>query len=69
MEAMITKSYKLRAYPTASQRSQFDRDFFAAHWVYNRSLDLISRAWGERNELLSWVDLSRMLTEARQLSL
>ena len=63
----ISKSYKFRVDPTETQRAQLERDFFAARWVYNRSLDLISRAYAERKERLSWVAVSRMLTEARKL--
>lgn len=63
----ISKSYKFRVYPTEAQRAQFERDFFAARWVYNRSLDLISRTYTERKERLSWVGVSRLLTETRKL--
>ena len=59
---MISKSYKFRVYPTESQRNQLDVDFFAARWVYNRGLDMISSAYSERKERLSYVGVSRQLT-------
>ena len=62
MPDLISKSYKFRAYPTEVQRAQRERDFFAARWVYNRSLDLISRAYTERQERITWVDVGRLLT-------
>lgn len=62
MIATISKSYKFRVYPTAAQVSQLGVDFQAARWVYNRGLDLISRAYSERKERLSYVDISRQLT-------
>lgn len=62
MITTISKSYKFRVYPTEVQCAQLDLDFFAARWAYNRSLDLISRAWTDRQERLSYVDISRQLT-------
>lgn len=56
------KAYKFRIYPTADQRQQLSVDFFAARWAYNRSLELISRAYTERKERMSYVDMSRQLT-------
>lgn len=62
MVSTISKAYKFRVYPTDSQRQQLAVDLDAARWVYNRSLDLISRAYSERKERLSYVDISRQLT-------
>lgn len=62
MVPTISKAYKFRVYPTDCQRQQLAVDFDAARWVYNRSLDLISRAYSERKERLSYVDISRQLT-------
>ncbi len=62
MVSTISKSYKFRVYPTVAQRRQLDVDFLAARWVYNRGLDMISRAYSERKERLSYVGVSRQLT-------
>ncbi len=62
MVSTISKSYKFRVYPTEAQRCQLDTDFLAARWVYNRGLDMISRAYSERKERLSYVGVSRQLT-------
>ena len=62
MVTQISKSYKFRVYPTEAQRQQLDVDFLAARWVYNRGLDMISSAYSERKERLSYVDVSRQLT-------
>jgi len=66
MPDLISKSYQFRVYPTLAQRQQLDVDFFASRWVYNRSLDLISRAYADRQERITWVDVSRLLTAFKQ---
>ena len=62
MVSTISKAYKFRVNPTETQSAQIDRDFLAARWVYNRGLDMISRAYSERKERLSYVGVSRQLT-------
>ena len=62
MVSTISKSYKFRAYPAEAQRRQLDVDFLAAHWVYNRGLGMISSAYSERKERLSYIGVSRQLT-------
>jgi putative transposase len=61
-----TLTYKLRAYPTPRQQRRLAREFGAARWVYNRGLETISRAWRERQERITWVDISRQLTKLKQ---
>jgi putative transposase len=60
------RTYKLRAYPTPRQQRRLAREFGAARWVYNRGLEMISRAWRERQERITWVDVSRQLTKLKQ---
>jgi putative transposase len=60
------RTYKLRAYPTPRQQRRLAREFGAARWVYNRGLETISRAWRERQERITWVDVSRQLTRLKQ---
>jgi putative transposase len=60
------RTYKLRAYPTPRQQRRLAREFGAARWVYNRGLETISRAWRERQERITYVDVSRQLTKLKQ---
>ena len=62
MQNSTSKAYRFRIYPTEAQRRQLDTDFAASRWVYNRSLAMISSAYSERKERLSYVDVSRQLT-------
>jgi len=62
---MITrlKAFKFRFYPTADQRKQLAIEFGNARFVWNRCLDLRSKAWEERQERHSYVSLNRQVTE------
>ena len=62
MVTQISKAYKFRVYPSEAQRLRLESDFVAARWVYNRGLDMISRAYSERKERLSYVGVGRQLT-------
>ena len=63
--AMISrlKAYKFRFYPTADQRQQLAIEFGNARFVWNRCLDLRSKAWEERQERHNYVSLGRQVTE------
>jgi putative transposase len=61
------RTYKLRAYPTPRQQRRLAREFGAARWVYNRGLETISRAWRERQERITCVDVSRQITKLKQV--
>ena len=63
---MKIRSYRLRAYPTPRQQRRLAREFGAARWVYNRGLETISRAWRERQERITGVDVSRQITKLKQ---
>lgn len=65
MLAMISrlKAYKFRFYPTADQRQQLAIEFGNARFVWNRCLDLRSKAWEERQERHNYVSLNRQVTE------
>src|SRR5215471_20328945 len=60
------RAYHFRFYPTLTQRRQLAREFGTARWYWNFALRAISDAWRERNERLTWVDLSRWLTEVKR---
>lgn len=57
------KAYKFRFYPTADQRKQLAVEFGNARFVWNRCLDLRSKAWEERQERHTYVSLNRKVTE------
>ena len=62
---MITrlKAFKFRFYPTADQRQQLAIEFGNTRFVWNRCLDLRSKAWEERQERHNYVSLNRQVTE------
>ena len=57
------KAYKFRFYPTAAQRQQLAVEFGNARFVWNRCLDVRSKAWKERQERHNYVSLNRRVTE------
>ena len=57
------RAYKFRFYPDAEQRQQLAVEFGNARFVWNRALDLRSKAWEERQERHSYVSLNRLVTE------
>lgn len=63
--AMISrlKAYKFRFYPSADQRQQLAIEFGNARFVWNRCLDVRSKAWEERQERHNYVSLNRLVTE------
>ena len=62
---MITrlKAFKFRFYPDADQRKQLAIEFGNCRWLWNRCLDLRSKAWEERQERHNYVSLNRQVTE------
>lgn len=62
---MVTrlKAYKFRFYPTATQRQQLAVEFGNARWVWNRCLDLRSKAWETDKTRHNYVSLNRQVTE------
>jgi len=61
---MITqRAYKFRLYPNAVQRHQLAVEFGNARFVWNRCLDLRSKAWEEHREHHHYVSLNRQVTE------
>jgi len=61
---MITqKAYKFHIEPNAAQRKQLAVEFGNARFVWNRCLDLRSKAWEEHRERHHYVSLNRQVTE------
>jgi putative transposase len=58
----ITRSYRIRAYPSGAQRRLLDRWFGATRWLWNTALAIRSEAYRECGLTLTGNDLSRWLT-------
>jgi putative transposase len=61
----MERGYRFRFYPTPRQERHLAKAFGCARWVSNFALEEISSAWREREERLSWVDLSRRITKLK----
>jgi putative transposase len=66
LEIVIERGYRLRFYPTPRQERQLARAFGCARWAWNFALEEISQAWTERQERLSWIDISRRINELKR---
>jgi putative transposase len=61
----ITRSYRIRAYPTGAQRRLLDRWFGATRWLWNTALGIRTEAYRECGLSLTGNDLARWLTGTR----
>ena len=60
------RAYRYRCYPTPAQAAMLARTFGCARFVYNWALRLRTDAYYDRQERLSYVDLSTALTTLKQ---
>ncbi len=60
------RAYRYRCYPTATQAAVLARTFGCARFVYNWALRLRTDAYYERQQHLSYVDLSALLTTLKR---
>jgi len=60
--SLITRSYRLRAYPNGAQRRLLDCWFRATRWLWNTALEIRSEAYRLCGLTLTGNDLSRWLT-------
>jgi putative transposase len=60
------RAYRYRCYPTPAQAAVLARTFGCARFVYNWALSLRTDAYYERQERLSYVNLSAALTTLKQ---
>ena len=60
--SLITRSYRLRAYPNGAQRRLLDRWFGATRWLWNTALEIRSEAYRLCGLTLTGSALSRWLT-------
>ena len=63
MTKTINRAYKYRFYPTQAQEHLMRQTFGCVRFVYNRGLDIKSRAWSTESKNVSQVELSRQLTQ------
>ena len=59
----MRRAYKYRFYPTAEQAAEMSRTFGCVRKVYNLALEARTEAWYQRQERVSYVQSSAMLTE------
>jgi putative transposase len=63
---VVSKAYKFRFYPNSAQKKQLAQDFGCARHVWNHALERRTRAYQERGERLTGVDISREITSLKQ---
>ena len=60
---LVRRAYKYRFYPTDAQAAELGRTFGCVRKVYNLALDARTAAWYQRQQRVSYVQTSAMLTE------
>ncbi|MER6591630.1 RNA-guided endonuclease TnpB family protein [Micromonospora purpureochromogenes] len=63
MGEVVKRSYKYRFHPSPEQADQLNRTFGCVRVVYNRALDVRTRAWVVDRHRTTYVQTSAMLTE------
>ena len=61
--AIVTKSYRIRAYPNGAQRRLLDHWLGASRWLWNTALEIRVEAYRECGLTLTGNDVSRWLTQ------
>jgi transposase len=61
--AIVTRSYRIRAYPKGAQRRLLDRWLGAVRWLWNTALEIRSEGYRECGLTLTGNDISRWLTQ------
>jgi putative transposase len=61
--AIVTRSYRIRAYPNGAQRRLLDRWLGAARWLWNTALEIRSEGYRECGLTLTGTEVSRWLTQ------
>ena len=60
---MVKRAYKYRFYPSPDQAAELSRTFGCVRKVYNLALEVRTVAWYQRQERVSYVQSSALLTE------
>jgi len=63
MAKVVKRAYKYRFYPSPEQAEELSRTFGCVRKVYNLALEARTVAWYQRQERVSYVQSSAMLTE------
>ena len=64
--ATIQRSYRLRAYPNATQRKQLAVEFGTVRWIYNTALQARRDAWNWYGESHNYVSINKAITEVQR---
>ncbi|MGK7895112.1 MAG: RNA-guided endonuclease InsQ/TnpB family protein [Xenococcus sp. (in: cyanobacteria)] len=64
---MVERAYKFRFYPTADQENLLRRTIGCVRLIYNRALAARTEAWYERQERISYIKTSSLLTGWKKL--
>ena len=62
----IIKGYQFRLYPNRDQQEQIIKTLGCGRYIYNRFLDIRSKAYEESKKSLSYSETSRLLTELKK---
>ncbi len=62
----MIRAYRQRVYPTKAQESLLAGFFGSVRFVWNVALEMISRAYSERGDRLTYVDVSKQITILKQ---
>jgi putative transposase len=62
MARVVKRSYRYRFYPTPEQAAELTRTFGCVRKVWNLALDARTSAWYQRQERVSYVQMSALLT-------
>jgi putative transposase len=63
MAKVVRRAYKYRFYPTPEQAAELSRTFGCVRKVYNLALEARTTAWYQRQERVTYVQTSAMLTD------
>jgi putative transposase len=60
---VVKRVYRYRFYPSPGQAAELSRTFGCVRLVWNKALDARTSAWYERQERVTYVQSSAMLTQ------
>ncbi|MFG3711902.1 RNA-guided endonuclease InsQ/TnpB family protein [Micromonospora sp. NPDC047730] len=63
MGGVVKRAYKYRFYPTGEQAEQLHRTFGCVRLVYNKTLEMRTRAYATQRRSISYAESSAVLTE------
>lgn len=63
---MTIRAYKMRFYPSADQARDLSQYFGASRFAWNVALEMISRAYSDRQERLNYVAVGKQLTQLKR---